>query len=117
LIVQKSVAQRSAEREGRVAMKRIAVHFGLIGAFLFANALSVSPQLHERVHPDANQSNHECAITLIAAGNYHHATADPLIGIPAPAIKFYDLATLDSTWVPSPFLGASIFEHAPPVFV
>lgn len=116
-IVQKSVAQRLCEREDRAAMKRIAIHFGLIGAFLFANALSVSPQLHERVHPDANQTNHECAITLVAAGNYHHATTGSLIVFPAPAIQFSDLAALDPAWVPSPFLGASIFEHAPPVFV
>ena len=95
-------------------MKRIAIHFGLIGAFLFANALSVSPQLHARVHPDANQSNHECAITLVAAGNYHHATNGPLVVVAPPAIQFSNLAALDSTWVLSPFLGASIFEHAPP---
>ena len=85
-------------------------------AFIWSLALSVSPQLHERVHPDANQSNHECAITLVAAGNCHHATTGPLIMVPVPVIQFSDLATLDSTWVPSPFLGASIFEHAPPVF-
>lgn len=96
--------------------RAIAASF-ISAAFLWALALSVSPQLHERVHPDANQSNHECAITLVAAGNYHHAATGPLVVVPAPVIQFSDLATLDSAWIPSPFLGASILEHAPPVFI
>jgi|ERR1700737_3625784 hypothetical protein len=86
----------------------------IAAAFGWALVLSVLPQLHERVHSDANQSNHECAITLVAAGNYHHAATGPLIAVPAPAIQFSDLATLNSSWVPSLFLRASIFEHAPP---
>jgi hypothetical protein len=96
---------------------RVFVAISVAAAFAWTLALSVSPQLHERVHPDANQGNHECAITLVAGGNYDHGTTGPLIVVPAPAIQFSDLATLDSTWVASPFLGASIFEHAPPVFV
>jgi hypothetical protein len=86
-------------------------------AFVWALALSVLPQLHERIHSDANQSNHECAITLIVAGNYHHAAAVPLLEAAAPVLQFGEVAALTPTWVPSPFLGARIFEHAPPVFV
>ena len=113
-IVQKSVAQGLAEREGRVAMKRITIHFGLIGAFLFANALSFSPQLHERVHPDADQPQHECAVTLIAAGNYHHCSPPPLVAPFDPAIEFSNLAGLNPTWVQSVFLATHIFAHGPP---
>src|SRR5438094_218547 len=42
-------------------------------AFLWALALSVSPQLHQRVHPDANRVEHNCAATIIASGTYDHA--------------------------------------------
>ena len=113
-IMQKSVAQRLVEREDRVAMKRIAIHFGLIGAFLFANALSVSPQLHERVHPDADQPQHECAVTLIAAGNCHHCSPPPLVAPFDPAVEFSNLAVLNPTWVQSVFSFAHVFAHGPP---
>jgi hypothetical protein len=95
-------------------MKRGLVCFGLIGAFLFATALSASPQLHERVHADANQSQHECAVTLIASGSYDHTVAAPAFDPSIAASQFTQLPTLNSTWVASLFLSASIFEHAPP---
>ncbi len=96
-------------------MKRFAIHAGLICAFLFAIALSVSPQWHERFHPDARQSQqHECGVTLIAAGNYHHAAPAPMSILPAAPTRFSHVATLNPVWVASPFLSASIFEHAPP---
>src|SRR5262249_16974572 len=85
-------------------------------AFLWTLVLSVSPQLHERIHSDANQGNHACAITLVATGVYHHTTSGAPIVVPGPTIQFSHLAALDSTWVPSLFLGASIFEHAPPAY-
>jgi hypothetical protein len=113
-ILQKSFAQCPLGREGRVAMKRSAISVGLIGAFVFAIALSVSPQLHERFHPDAKQSQHECAVTLVAHGNYHHAAPPPVLVASFSPNQFSEIATLNSVWVPSLFLGARIFEHAPP---
>jgi hypothetical protein len=95
-------------------MKRAAVSVGLIGAFLFATALSASPQLHERFHSDANQAQHECSVTLIAGGNYDHAAPAPVFVRPNFSTQISDVATLNPIWVASPFLSASIFEHAPP---
>ncbi len=95
-------------------MRRNAIHLGLIGAFAFALALSVSPHWHERIHPNAKESQHECAITLIATGNYHQAAAVPLLDASTPILQFGKTAALTPTWVPAPFLGARIFEHAPP---
>jgi hypothetical protein len=95
-------------------MKRAAVSVGLIGAFLFAIALSASPQLHERFHSDANQAQHECSVTLIAAGNYDHAAPAPIFVRPNLVSQISPVAALCPTWVASPFLSASIFEHAPP---
>src|SRR5690242_14782833 len=48
-------------------------------AFLWTLALSISPQLHERIHSDAGQAEHSCAATLIASGNYHHSALPPLV--------------------------------------
>jgi hypothetical protein len=91
----------------------VATYVGAI--FLWTLALSVSPQLHEQVHSDAKSVQHECAITLIAAGNYHYAAAAPLLDSPVPATQFSKIPALNSIWIQSLFLSASIFEHAPPV--
>jgi len=83
--------------------------------FLWALALSASPQLHQRVHPDAGRVEHNCAATMIASGNYDHAAHPPLVSAQLPAIHFSKIPALTPCWVQSPFLGACIFEHAPPV--
>jgi hypothetical protein len=86
----------------------------LIPTFLFALFLSLAPQVHQRIHSDANQSQHECAITLLASGSYDHAVAAPAFDPSIAGSQFTQLPTLNSTWVGSLFLSASIFEHAPP---
>jgi len=82
--------------------------------FLWALALSASPQLHQRVHKDANRAEHNCAVTVIASGSYDHAAHSLLITAPAPAPQFSKILALSPCWVQSLFLGACIFEHAPP---
>jgi hypothetical protein len=86
----------------------------LSAAFLWTLALSTSPQLHQRVHKDANRVEHNCAATMIASGTYDHAANPPLISAPFPAPQFSKIPALIPCWVQSPFLGACIFEHAPP---
>jgi hypothetical protein len=83
-------------------------------AFLWALALSVSPQLHQRFHTDGNRVEHNCAATMIASGSYDHAAHPPLVSAPVPSVQFSTIPALTPQWVESPFLGASIFEHAPP---
>jgi len=83
-------------------------------AFVWALALSASPQLHQRVHKDANRAEHNCAATMIASGSYDHAAHAPLVSAPVPVIHFSKISALTPQWVESPFLGARIFEHAPP---
>jgi len=86
-------------------------------AFLWTLTLSVSPQLHERIHPDANRVDHSCAITLVASGNFNHSASPQLVSAPAHVDQFPSAPTLPSHWVESPFLLARIFEHAPPALV
>jgi hypothetical protein len=83
-------------------------------AFVWALALSASPQLHQRVHKDANRVEHSCAVTAIASGTCHHATHPPLVSAPARTIQFSKAPALTPKWVESVFLKAHIFAHAPP---
>jgi hypothetical protein len=85
--------------------------------FLWALALSASPQLHQRVHKDANRAEHNCAVTMITSGSYDHAAHTVLVSAPVPALQFSKIPALTPCWVQSPFLGACIFEHAPPAVV
>jgi hypothetical protein len=86
--------------------------FALAG-FLCALTLSASPQLHERLHPDANCGSHSCAVTLIASGNVDHSPTMSAIIAPAPIAEFI-IPELNSQWVEPLFLLAAVFEHAPP---
>ncbi len=86
----------------------------VFAAFLCALALSASPQLHQRIHADANRVEHNCAATMIASGSYDHAGHPPLVSAPVPPAQFSKIPALTPQWVESLFLGACIFEHAPP---
>jgi len=90
----------------------VAVFVGL--AFAWTLVLGASPQLHQRIHPDANRVEHTCAVTFVASGTYEHS-APLLLIAPVAANTFARIADLNPAWVLSAFLGASIFEHAPPV--
>ena len=94
---------------------RSTVACGLLASFFLALLFAASPQLHERIHADAAGSQHECAVTLIASGKYQQSDAPVLVSAPQPAVQFSKIAALNPVWVAAPFLGASIFEHAPPV--
>lgn len=94
--------------------ERVLVAAFVATSFLWTLALSVSPQLHERVHPDANRVEHTCAVTFIASGNYNYAGDVPIVSAPVPGVQFSKIPALNSLWVPSLFLRARIFEHAPP---
>jgi hypothetical protein len=87
---------------------------GLLTAFLFALALAASPQVHARFHADSSSPDHECAVTLIATGKYEHADPPPVVVVPQPTVVFEKIPALAPVWVAAPFLGACIFEHAPP---
>jgi hypothetical protein len=122
-ILQKSLAQDDPTSEDRGGMSTFArsinrgralIAICVSAAFLWALALSASPQLHQRVHKDANRVEHNCAATMIAAGSYDHAAHPPLVSALAPVIHSFKIPALTSQWVESPFLGACIFEHAPP---
>jgi hypothetical protein len=108
-----AMKQNAALRQRNLGRAFVATFLAF--AFAWALALSSSPRLHARVHSDANRVDHTCAVTMIASGSYDHATHVPLVSAPAPVIQFSKVLALTPHWVESPFLGASIFEHAPPL--
>jgi hypothetical protein len=124
LLIPKLLAEYFRRREDHAQMKRRVTSYSgnfiaavVSAAFLWALALSASPQLHERMHRDANSREHTCAVTFIASGSYDHSAHTPLISAPVPTVQFSKIPAWTSQWVQSPFLGASIFEHAPPALV
>jgi hypothetical protein len=86
----------------------------LVVAVLWALTLSVSPQLHELVHPDADHEDHDCAVTLFLGGGLLHSPVLPSL-VAGPLCTFLRHA-------PSPppvilavlFTGQSVFERGPP---
>jgi hypothetical protein len=123
---QKFLAQGAPRSEYRSAMNRFALSTNrgrafvggcVSAAFLWALALSASPHLHQRFHPDANRAEHSCAVTMVASGSYNYSVHAPLVSAPVPAVEFSKIPALTPQWVESPFLGASVFEHAPPARV
>jgi len=123
---QKLLARRAPLPQARAAMNSLArfhncgralVAAFISAGFLWSLALSVSPQLHTRIHADANRAEHSCAVTLIATGGYEHAAQPSLVTGPQFASWFSQVAALTSTWVRPLFLRAHIFAHAPPPIV
>jgi hypothetical protein len=85
----------------------------LATAIVLTLGFSVAPNLHERLHP-TGASLHECAVTLIAFGSCHYNAAPPLMIAPTMALHLSKIPALNPQWIESPFLKASVFEHAPP---
>jgi hypothetical protein len=105
-------------RKGLDSMRRkapcrcVAVLAG--AAFFWALALNAWPTLHERIHPDAKGANHNCAVTYVASGSYEHSSTPAATVAGGTGEEFGIIPALTPHWVASPFLSASIFEHAPP---
>jgi len=85
-------------------------------AFLWMLVLGISPQLHSRVHSDANRVEHICAVTLTTSGNYTHSPPALVIGLPIAVSEFSETPVLNPVWVQSLLFGAHIFAHAPPAY-
>jgi hypothetical protein len=106
--------QRHLTRHLACSLIRGAVASWICASLLSALALSVSPRWHELIHADAKSAKHECAVTLVSSGTFKQSTPAPLVVAPAPAPQFSFIPVLHPVWVASPFIGARIFEHAPP---
>jgi hypothetical protein len=50
----------------------------LMASVFWALTLTVCPELHEWVHPDADHEDHDCAVTLFSNGGIHFLAVDLL---------------------------------------
>jgi hypothetical protein len=81
---------------------RAVVAIFLSVAFLWTLALSASPQLHQRIHRDADRGDHVCAVTLVASGNFNHSACPQLVSVPDLVDQFSSIPALTPQWVESP---------------
>ena len=98
--------------DGNLTAMRAVTAAGFIGAFLFALVLSAAPQLHERIHQPTG-ATHECAVTLMTAGNCEHTSFDVITITPPPPRPVSRLSQPGFQPV-SARLEFSLLEHAPP---
>jgi hypothetical protein len=69
--------------------RRSRIPLGILWVFvvLLLNLLAASPALHARVHTDAGNSDHQCAITLFAHGQVDSPVTDTLATVPAGVVE------------------------------
>ena len=90
------------------------IAFALMAGVFWITALSASPGLHEWLHADAGDPNHDCAVTLFSSGQATHVGADLVFVVRPERLEVSDSIPCCETVLGSFFLGCSILEHAPP---
>ena len=101
-------------RPSPISLLRGTIASWTCAALLSAFALSALPHWHELLHSDAKTAQHECVVTLVSSGTHHQPAPAPLVVAPVPALQLSFVPTLHPVWVATPFVGARVFEHAPP---
>jgi hypothetical protein len=88
----------------------------LVANLLIVVVLAASPELHQLLHQDAGRSEHECAITVMLSGGSDGSPV-PQVFDPGAILPVADesLPEMHSRDVAPLFLGAHVFEHAPPL--
>src|SRR5580704_15737958 len=105
--------QRPSNREDSIAFT-IASLF-LVAMLQWATVLAVCPSLHELIHHDADDEHHDCAVTMLLAGQLDQPAIDPIV-ITKPALVPVPLdQTYESRSFGSFFLSCRLLEHAPPL--
>ena len=58
---------------------RLALCGAVLAGLLLALLMAVSPELHDKLHHDANGSEHVCLVTILAANGCNDAACAPLL--------------------------------------
>ncbi|MBV9489318.1 MAG: hypothetical protein JO069_06280 [Verrucomicrobia bacterium] len=84
-------------------------------ALAWALALATSPDLHERIHPDANHEGHDCGAMLFLSGAVGPALLVLACFVGKPRLPLVRLAVLTrpAVWTVRP-IDRAVLEHAPP---
>jgi len=103
----------------RLQQQRLLLQTGsavILAHLLMVLAMAASPDLHSFFHHDADDGDHECAVTHYWFGDHGDgAPAQPVIVHPSGCEIPFTCAPHPSQWVPSIFVTLRIFEHAPPM--
>jgi hypothetical protein len=102
-----------AHRNRRVFLAGTAL--AVLLALFWALTLAASPDLHERVHPDANDEDHDCGAMLFLSGAVGPVLAAVAFALAPPRLPFIRVTALTPPVVRS-ILPAerAVLEHAPP---
>ena len=97
-----------------ISILRTLLALMVLDSFKLALAMEVSPELHRKIHQDADDGDHDCFVTLLQHGGLESVLVAVL---PAPIPGEWTAVV----WTGSPirlgsfFLTCSIYEHGPPV--
>jgi hypothetical protein len=94
---------------------RLALVTLVLAGMLLAVLMSASPDLHRRLHHDADDQQHECLVTVLHAGGCDAAAPAPVLAAVHQVILFTAAPILHAQWVEPLFLSNCVLEHAPPV--
>src|SRR5258708_22176076 len=87
----------------------------LVVGILWVVTLTVSPQLHELIHPDAHHEDHDCAVTLFLGGGFVRSALLPSLAA-GPLFTFLShTPNLPSEILAALFRAQRISERGPPV--
>lgn len=64
--------------------------FGILSIFLvlLLNLLAAVPSLHELIHHDAGEADHQCAVTMFAHGQVDSSVVEVALPVPAAPVEF-----------------------------
>jgi hypothetical protein len=80
----------------------------------WATVLAACPSLHELIHHDADDEHHDCAVTMLLAGQVEQPVIDPIVlSTPATLPVALD-QSYETQFFGSFFLRCRPLEHAPP---
>ncbi len=84
----------------------------LLTHLLVVMAMAASPVLHEWIHGDAHEGDHDCAVVLFTGGGVEAAAVVTLVV--AVLVSSGSQAMPRCEWVEGLFRVLRILEHAPP---
>jgi len=86
---------------------------GLLALFLMLLGMAFVPHLHQMAHPDAEDADHSCAVTVILSGGNEATSSIPVCAAFIPALISFsrDFPTVRPE---SFFLSCHVPDHAPP---
>jgi hypothetical protein len=104
--------QRSGNGENSIAFTTASLF--LVAMLQWATVLAVCPSLHELIHHDADDEHHDCAVTMLLAGQVEQPVIDPIVVIEPVAIQIPLDQSYETRFFGSFFLSCRMLEHAPP---